>query len=174
MALLKKGDVVTHLFAPPPEAIIDDAGKILPAVLDARTRGVWFDMGHGRGGHFRWDIAEKVLAAGFLPDTLSTDWTPGGRVAQFVDFPTVMSKLMHLGMTLDQVVACATCNAAQVFPAFRDRGTLKVGATADVALLELRNGAFEFIDNYDGKQTGKQRLFPVGTVLAGKWIPRPA
>jgi len=174
MALLKKGDVVTHLFAPPPEAIIDDAGKILPAVLDARERGVWFDMGHGRGGHFRWDIAEKVLAAGFLPDTLSTDWTPGGRVAQFVDFPTVMSKLMHLGMTLEQVVACATSNAAQVFPAFRDRGTLKIGAIADVALLELRNGAFEFIDNYNGKQTGKQRLFPVGTVLAGKWIPRPA
>ena len=174
MALLKKGDVVTHLFAPPPEAIIDDAGKILPAVLDARKRGVWFDMGHGRGGHFRWDIAEKVLAAGFLPDTLSTDWTPGGRVAQFVDFPTVMSKLMHLGMTLEQVVACATSNAAQVFPAFRDRGSLKVGARADVALLELRNGAFEFIDNYNGKQTGKQRLFPVGTVLAGKWIPRPA
>lgn len=174
MALLKKGDVVTHLFAPPPEAIINDAGNILPAVLDARKRGVWFDMGHGRGGHFRWDIAEKVLAAGFLPDTLSTDWTPGGRVAQFVDFPTVMSKLMHLGMTLEQVVACATSNAAQVFPAFRDRGTLKVGARADVALLELRNGAFEFIDNYNGKQTGKQRLFPVGTVLAGKWIPRPA
>ena len=174
MALLKKGDVVTHLFAPPPEAIIDDAGNILPAVVEARKRGVWFDMGHGRGGHFRWDIAEKVLVAGFLPDTLSTDWTPGGRVAQFVDFPTVMSKLMHLGMTLEQVVACATCNAAQVFPAFRDRGTLKVGATADVALLEMRNGAFEFIDNYDGKQTAKQSLFPVGTVLAGKWIPRPA
>ena len=174
MALLKKGDVVTHLFAPPPQAIIDEAGKILPSVLDARKRGVWFDMGQGRGGHFRWDVAEKILAAGFLPDTLSTDWTPGGRVSQFVDFPTVMSKLMHLGMTLDQVAACATSTAAQVFPAFRDRGTLKVGAVADVALLELRTGAFDFIDNYDGKRTGKQRPFPVGTILAGKWIPRSA
>lgn len=174
MALLKKGDVVTHLFAPPPEAIIDDAGKILPSVLEARKRGVWFDMGHGRGGHFRWDMAEKILAAGFLPDTLSTDWTPGGRATQFVDFPTVMSKLMYLGMTLEQVVACATSNAAQVFPAFHNKGSLKVGATADVALLELRDGAFDFIDNYDGKRTAKQRLFPAGTVLAGKWIPRPA
>ncbi|MCA0202690.1 MAG: hypothetical protein LCH56_17985, partial [Proteobacteria bacterium] len=96
MVLMQKGDVVTHLFAPPPQAIVDDGGKILPSVLEARQRGVWFDMGHGRGGHFRWDTTEKILAAGFLPDTLSTDWTPQGRVAQFVDLPTVMSKLMYL------------------------------------------------------------------------------
>jgi dihydroorotase len=113
-----------------------------------------------------------VLAAGFLPDTLSTDWTPGGRVSQFVDFPTVMSKLMLLGMTLDQVVACATINAARVFEPFRDKGTLKVGAVADVALLELRDGEFEFLDNYNGKRVARRKLSPAGTVLAGKWIPR--
>ena len=174
MGLLKKGDVVTHLFAPPPEAIIDDAGKILPSVLEARARGVWFDMGHGRGGHFRWDIAEKILAAGFLPDTLSTDWTPEGRVSQFVDFPTVMSKLMHLGVSLEQVVAMATSNPAKVFEVFRGKGTLAAGTVADVALLELRSGEFEFIDNYQGKRIGKQKLVPAGTVLAGKWIPRQA
>ncbi len=174
MALMKKGDVVTHLFAPPPGAIVDEAGKILPSVLEARQRGVWFDMGHGRGGHFRWDTAEKILAAGFLPDTLSTDWTPQGRVAQFVDLPTVMSKLMYLGMTLEQVVACVTSSAARVFESFRDKGSLKAGAPADVSLLELRGGAFDFLDNYNEKRTGKQKLFPAGTVLAGKWIPRPA
>ena len=174
MVLMQKGDVVTHLFAPPPQAIVDDGGKILPSVLEARQRGVWFDMGHGRGGHFRWDTTEKILAAGFLPDTLSTDWTPQGRVAQFVDLPTVMSKLMYLGMTLDQVVACVTSNAARVFEAFHGKGSLKVGAPADVSLLELRSGAFDFLDNYNEKRVGKQKLFPVGTVLAGKWIPRPA
>ena len=172
LAILKPGDVVTHLFAPPPNAIIDDGGRILPEVTAARGRGIWFDMGHGRGGHFRWDTAEKILAAGFLPDTLSTDWTPEGRATQFVDFPTVMSKLMHLGMTLEQVVACATVNAARVFPVFRDRGTLKAGAPADVAVLEMRSGDFEFIDNYQGKRSVKQKLFPAGTVLAGKWVPR--
>lgn len=174
MALMKKGDIVTHLFAPPPEAIVDDAGKILPSVIEARQRGVWFDMGHGRGGHFRWDTTEKILAAGFLPDTLSTDWTPQGRVAQFVDLPTVMSKLMYLGMSLEQVVACVTCNAARVFEAFREKGSLKVGSPADISLLELRGGGFDFLDNYNEKRTGKQKLFPAGTVLAGKWIPRPA
>jgi dihydroorotase len=168
--LLKTGDVVTHMFAPPPNSIIDDAGHILPEVDGARRRGVKFDLGNGRTGHLRWDIAERVLKAGFLPDTFSTDWTPEGRTAQIIDFPNVMSKFLMMGMTLDQVIACATANASRVFPVFLDRGTLKVGATADIAVLELREGSFEFVDNFENKRTGKQRLFPSATVLAGKRV----
>ena len=65
------------------------------------------------------------------------------------------------------MVACATVNASRVFPLFNDRGTLNVGAPADVAVLELREGTFEFVDNYENKRTGRQRLFPSGTVLGG-------
>jgi dihydroorotase len=168
--LLKSGDVVTHMFAPPPNSIIDDEGHILPEVIAARRRGVRFDLGNGRVGHLRWDIAERVLKAGFLPDTFSTDWTPEGRTAQVIDFPNVMSKFLMLGMTIDQVVACATANAARAFEVFRGRGTLNVGAPADVAVLELREGTFEFVDNYENKRTGRQRLFPIATVLAGKKV----
>ncbi len=170
LALLKPGDIVTHMFAPPPNSIIDDNGHILPEVLAARRRGVLFDLGNGRTGHLRWDIAERVLQAGFLPDTFSTDWTPEGRTAQVIDFPNVMSKFLMLGMSLDQVVACATVLASRAFPVFRNRGTLKVGAPADVAVLELREGMFEFVDNYGNKRTGRQRLFPSATVLAGKRV----
>jgi dihydroorotase len=170
LALLKRGDIVTHMFAPPPNSIIDDAGHILPEVTAARRRGVRFDLGNGRTGHLRWDIAERVLQAGFLPDTFSTDWTPEGRTAQIIDFPNVMSKFLMLGMSLDQVVACATVNASSAFPVFHNRGTLKVGAPADVAVLELREGMFEFVDNFGNKRTGRQRLFPSATVLAGKRV----
>ena len=171
LELLKPGDIVTHMFAPPPNSIVDEAGRILPAVLAARRRGVWFDVGNGRTGHLRWDIVERVMAAGFWPDTLSTDWTLEGRVAQVIDFPNVMSKFLDFGMPLDQVVARATVNASRVFEVFRDRGTLNVGAPADVAVLELRQGSFEFVDNYGNKRTGRQRLFPKGTVLGGKLVP---
>ena len=170
LALLKSGDVVTHMFAPPPNSIIDDAGHILPEVLAARRRGVRFDLGNGRAGHLRWDMAESILKAGFLPDTFSTDWTPEGRAAGVIDFPNVISKFLMLGMTIDQVIACATINAARAFPVFRDRGTLKVGAPADVAVLELREGNFEFVDNFKNQRTGRQRLFPIATVLAGKRV----
>jgi len=168
--LLKSGDIVTHMFAPPPNSIIDDDGHILPEVLAARRRGVHFDLGNGRTGHLRWDMAERILKAGFLPDTFSTDWTPEGRPAQVVNFPNVMSKFLMLGMTLDQVIACATINAAHAFPVFHDRGTLKIGAPADIAVLELKEGTFDFVDNFEGKRNGRQRLFPSATVLGGKRI----
>lgn len=170
LGLLKRGDVVTHMFAPPPNSIIDEGGHILPAVLAARHRGVWFDVGNGRTGHLRWDIVDRVLKQGFLPDTFSTDWTPQGRTAGVIDFPNVMSKFLNSGMPLDQVIARATSNAARIFPIFKGRGTLNTGAPADIAILELREGTFEFVDNYENKRTGRQRLFPSVTVLGGKQV----
>jgi dihydroorotase len=170
LAVLKPGDIVTHMFAPPPSSIIDSNGHILPEVIAARRRGVFFDVGNGRTGHLRWDIVDAVLKERFLPDTFSTDWTPEGRAEQVINFPNCMSKFLNLGMPIDQVVARATVNAARVFPVFHGRGTLNVGAPADVAILELREGAFEFVDNYGNKRSGKQRLFPSGTVLGGKQV----
>jgi dihydroorotase len=82
-----------------------------------------------------------------------------------------MSKFLLLGMSLDQVIACVSSNAARVFETFHDRGTLNAGAPADVALLELREGAFEFVDNFGGKRTGQHRLFPSATVIGGKRVP---
>jgi dihydroorotase len=170
LALLKPGDIVTHMFAPPPNSIIDSNGHILPEVIAARRRGVFFDVGNGRVGHLRWDIVDAVLKEKFLPDTFSTDWTPEGRAEQVINFPNCMSKFLNLGMPLDQVIARATVNAARVFPVFHGRGTLNVGAPADVAILELREGSFEFVDNFGNKRSGKQRLFPSATVLGGKQV----
>jgi dihydroorotase len=170
LALLKPGDIVTHMFAPPPNSIIDSNGHILPEVIAARRRGVFFDVGNGRTGHMRWDIVDAVLRERFLPDTFSTDWTVEARTEQVINFPQVMSKFLNLGMPIDQVIARATVNSARIFPVFHGRGTLNVGAPADVAILELREGTFEFADNYGNKRTGKQRLFPSATVLGGKQV----
>jgi dihydroorotase len=169
--LLKRGDVVTHMFAPPPNSIIDDSGRILPEVLAARRRGVWFDVGNGQTGHMRWDTVGAIMKAGFRPDTVSTDWNTNSRMTGVIDLPNCMSKLLGYGMTLDQTIACATVNASRLFPLFKDRGTLNVGAPADVALLELRKGNFEFLDNFKNTITGSQRLFPSATVLGGKRVP---
>jgi dihydroorotase len=170
--MLKRGDIVTHMFAPPPNSIIDDSGHILPEVLAARRRGVWFDIGNGVTGHMRWDTIGAIMKAGFWPDTSSTDWGTNSRKTGVIDLPNCMSKLLGYGMTASQAIARATVNAARIFPLFNDRGTLNVGAPADVAILELREGNFEFLDNYKGTITGRQRFFPSGTVLAGKRIPR--
>ena len=173
VAQLKPGDIVTHMFAPPPNSIIDDSGHILSEVLAARRRGVWFDVANGRTGHLRWDTFDAILQSGFWPDTISTDGSTTSRAAaSVIDLPNVMSKFLNFGMSLDQVIARATLNASRIYPLFRDRGTLNVGAPADVAVLELRQGSFEFVDNYGNLRSGRQRLFPSETVLDGRRAPR--
>ena len=172
LALLKRGDIVTHLYAPGMNGILDDKGNLFPEVAAARRRGILFDFGNGVADHFDWDTVEKATRQGFWPDTLSTDWNVRSKTTGVVDFPNVMSKFFMFGMPLSQIIACATVHAARVFPSFDDRGTLNVGAPADVAILELREGTFEFLDNYKGTRTGRQRLFPAGTVLAGKKVQR--
>ena len=155
------------------DSIIDANDHILPEVLAARRRGVWFDVANGRTGHLEWGTFDRILQAGFWPDTISTDGNTTSQTAESViDFPNVLSKFLNFGMTLDQVITRATVNASRIFPLFHDRGTLNVGAPADVAVLELREGTFEFVDNYENTRTGRQRLFPSETVLSGERVPR--
>jgi dihydroorotase len=170
LALLKRGDIVTHMYAPGKNGILDEQGRLFPEVTAARRRGILFDFGNGVADHFDWAAVEKATKQGFWPDTFSTDWNVMSKTTGVVDFPNVMSKFIMFGMPLSQIIACATVNAARVFPSFDDRGTLNIGAPADVAILELREGSFEFLDNYKGVRTGRQRLFPAGTVLAGKRV----
>jgi dihydroorotase len=171
-ALLKRGDIVTHIYAPGAHSLLDDRGRLIPEVMAARRRGIVFDFGNGVVDHFDWDTVGKATKQDFWPDTFSTDWNVMSRTTGVVDLPNVMSKFIMFGMPLREIIAAATVNAARVFPSFDDRGTLNVGAPADVAILELREGTFEFLDNYKGTRTGRQRLFPAGTVLAGKIAPR--
>src|SRR5258705_617604 len=116
--LLKRGDIVTHMFAPPPNSIVDDTGRILPAVLAARQRGVWFDVGNGQTGHMRWDTVDLIMKTGFWPDTFSTDWNANSRTTGVIDFANCMSKLFGYGMTVSEAVARATLNPSRIFPLF--------------------------------------------------------
>jgi dihydroorotase len=174
VGLLKRGDIVTHMFAPPPNSIIDDEGHIAPEVLAARQRGVWFDVGNGQTGHMRWDTIQAIMKTGFWPDTFSTDWTGNSRTTGVIDLPNCMSKLLGYGMSVPDAIARATWTPSRIFSVFKDRGTLSVGSPADVAVLELREGTFEFLDNFKNTITGHQRFFPAGTVLGGKRIAKSA
>ena len=119
LPLMRAGDIVTHMYAPPPNSIIDDNGRILPEVLAARRRGVWFDVGNGQTGHMRWDIVERIMKAGFWPDSFSTDWNANSKTTGVIDFPNCMSKLLGYGMSVEQAVARATVNPARMFPLFQ-------------------------------------------------------
>jgi dihydroorotase len=170
LALLRPGDLVTHMYAPAPHGMLDDNGRVLPQVLQARKRGVLFDFGNGRTAHWTWEVAERAMQQGFLPDTISSDSTGAGLTDQVLNLANVMSKFLLLGMPIDQVIARVTANAARAIPEFKSYGTLRTGAVADVAVLELREGDFEFADNYKGQRTGHRRLFPYAVVMGGKKV----
>ncbi len=167
LALMKKGDVVTHSFNSHPYGLLDESGKITPEVADARARGVLFDVGHGAGS-FSFEVMEKCLAQGFRPDTISSDLYSANLEGPVYDLVTTLSKFLPLGLSVREVIERSTVNSARVFNFGAEIGTLKPGAEADVSVLELREGQFTFTDS-DGKtRTGGQMLAPVVTVRDGK------
>ena len=167
LALMHKGDVVTHSFNSHPNGLLDQDGKLAPEVSEARARGVLFDVGHGAGS-FSFTTIEKCLAQGFLPDTISSDLYSANIDGPVYDLPTTLSKFLLLGMSLGEVVERATARSAIVFNFGSQIGTLKPGAEADVSVFKLEEGEFTFTDS-DGKtRTGRQKLVPEVTVKGGR------
>ena len=176
--LLRPRDILTHCYtgAPNPAGqftnIVQD-GKLLPAALAAKKRGVVFDVGHG-GGSFDYTIAEAAIAQGAPPDTISSDMhvfsgnTPG------MPFLTwVMSKFLNMGFSLEQVVAMATINPARAIEKLPKLGTLQVGAPGDVSILDMVEGQVQFVDTRKNTRAGKVHLRPVQTVAGGTAFGRP-
>jgi len=175
---LRPGDVLTHCFSGASNEaghgtnIVQD-GKLLPAALEAKKRGVIFDVGHG-GGSFDYTIAEAAMAQGCMPDTLSSDVhvfsanTPG-----MPYLPWVMSKFLGLGFSLSDVVRMSTVAPARVIERIPKHGTLQIGAPADMSIMELVEGPVDFVDTRSNKRTGKAYLKPLGTVIAGVVSGRP-
>jgi dihydroorotase len=120
--------------------------------------------------HWNWEVAQRGIEQGFAPDTLSSDLNVPGRTAQVFDLPNVLSKFLLLGMSLNDVIACATRNSARAFRELNEYGTLRPGSAADVTLLELTRGSFEFVDNYAGARTGQEKLVTRGVIVAGKRV----
>ncbi|HEY7285750.1 MAG TPA: hypothetical protein VH497_09925 [Vicinamibacterales bacterium] len=170
LELLQPGDIVTHIYSPPPHSLLDDGGHVLPEIKAARARGIRFDVGNGRTAHLTWPVVDAATRDGFWADTISSDITGPGRTFRVFDLPTVISKFLMLGLPLDRAVACVTNEAARNVTAFKGLGTLVPGAPADVAILELQQGQFEFVDNVDAKRTGRQKLVTTGVVMNGRIV----
>jgi len=176
--LLRPGDILTHSYSGAPNLagaftnIVQD-GRLLPAALAAKRRGVVFDVGHG-GGSFDYTVAEAAIAQGCPPDTISSDiHVVSGNTPGMPYLTWVMSKFLGLGFTLEQVVAMATVNPAKVINRAPKLGTLQIGAPGDVAIMELVEGPVSFVDTRNNTRSGRAYLKPVQTVTAGVVFGRP-
>ena len=164
---LRPGDVLTHCYRPFPNAPVDGAGHVKAAVLAARERGVLFDIGHGKGS-FSWKTARAMMAAGFPPDTISSDVHMLCINGPAYDQVTTMSKFLCLGMDLNTIVASSTVNAARVLRR-PELGSLKPGSVGDASVLTVRSGRFDYEDVLGEVVTGEQKIAPEGIVVGGQW-----
>ncbi|MEA2526336.1 MAG: dihydroorotase [Thermomicrobiales bacterium] len=167
LAVMRRGDVLTHTYHGLEHGILDERGKIRPSVRAARDRGVIFDVGHGQGS-FDWDVCERALAQDFPPTTISSDlhkYNVGGPV---FDLATTVSKFLLLGLSLDDALAKATAAPARVVGMEGKIGTLSPGAHGDAVVLDLQEGAFDFQDSRGVTRMGNLRLEPVTVVKAGR------
>jgi len=170
--LLRPGDILTHAYSGAGNNTVQ-GGKLLPAARAAKQRGVVIDVGHG-GGSFDFTVCEPAMQQGMPPDTISSDIhsvsinTPG-----YPTLPWVMSKFLALGLSLEEVVARATVEPGKVIGRVPGLGTLQVGAPADLAIMDVVDGAVEFVDTRKNTRTGKRKLVPYLTIRGGRPFGRP-
>jgi dihydroorotase len=161
---LRPGDISTHMYLDS-VPMIDDNGKLMPYLLEARKRGVIFDVGHGAGS-FLWRQAVPAIAQGFPPDSISTDLHISSMNAGMKDMTNVMSKFLNMNIPLDKVIADSTWAPAREIK-HEELGNLSVGAPADVTVLRLERGNFGYTDSYGARRAGNQRLDCEMTVRDG-------
>jgi dihydroorotase len=166
---MRPGDIHTHVFAQQFPIILAD-GKINPIMAEARARGVIFDVGHGSGS-FWFRNAVPAEKQGFIPDSFSTDLHTGNYTV--VSMNDVMSKFLAMGVPLDDVIRRSTVNpATEIHRA--ELGTLSIGKDADIAVLELSQGRFGYIDCGVAKMDGNVRLTTRMTIRAGRILYDPS
>jgi dihydroorotase len=165
--MLRPGDVITHCFRPFPNAPCTGQGSVRQAVLNARKRGVLFDVGHG-GGSFAFKTARAMLANGFEPDTISSDVHTLCIEGPAFDQVTTMSKFLCMGMSLSDVIKASTLNAAVALQRM-EYGSLKPGSLGDATILSVREGRFDYVDVVGEHLIGDRRIVSEGVVLKGRW-----
>lgn len=167
---LRPGDVITHCYTPQKPSIIDDRGRLLPLVRNAKERGVIFDVGHA-GGHFDYDLVERAMGEGLVPDIISSDLH--GRLSQpgfgvVGDLPTTLTKFLAMGMSLEQIIACCTINPARAI-GWEDRiGNLEVGREADISVLQIVDEPVNLRDSRGNERLHKRRIAAKWTMRAGE------
>jgi dihydroorotase len=167
VSLLRPGDVLTHAFRPFPNSPATAQGTVKKVVLEARERGVFFDIGHGKGS-FAFKTARAMLANGFYPDTISSDIHVLCINGPAFDQVTTMSKFLCMGMPFPDVVAASTVIAAMALRR-PELGSLKPGSVGDATLLSIREGKFDYVDVVGEHLIGDRKIASEGVVIGGRW-----
>ena len=173
VSLLRPGDTLAHVYSAMPDGIMGQSQSIPPAVFEALEKGIHFDIGYGL--NFSYDIASRMLEAGIVPHTISSDVHAdfnGYHDDSKLDYSLcgAMTRLWGLGMALEQVIARTTYHPAQLIREENEIGTLAVGSRADITVLNCEQGPWTLSDGQAETLTVDQRLIPAWVIRAGELI----
>jgi dihydroorotase len=174
LALLKRGDILTHTFTIPTPRVDNlfggptQAERVLPQILELKDRGILTE-GQMVNSHHMWEVSEKAFAQNWIPDLLGTDMgTVNAEMPNGILLPWTMTQYLHLGLTVEQVIERVTLTPTKAFKFSERIGTLAEGAAADVTVTDLQQGSFELLDQKRQKRIGKQKFLPVAAIHGGK------
>ena len=163
---MRPGDILTHCFTGLTMKLVDDEGRLHDHAKRAWDAGVIMDVGHGTGS-FSFQTAEAVLSTGRRPDVISTDLHQLSVNGPAYDLPTCMSKFLHLGIPLRDVVRAASSRPAEILGIEREVGTLRPGSQADIAVFRLLRGRFPLYDIAGEMREAEELLVNTVTVVGG-------
>jgi dihydroorotase len=172
--VLRPGDIYTHVYGGSiaanagRQAVVDENRRLRAGMLEAQERGIIFDVGHG-GGSFFYEVAVPAFKQGLRPNTISTDLHTGSMNAGMKDILNVASKMMDMGMSLQEVIEASTWTPAKVIKR-EELGHLGEGAEADIAVLGLKQGSFGFVDSRGFVKPGNRKLEAELTLRAGRVV----
>ena len=160
---LDAGDIVTHCFNGKPGGnIFDNGGSLLPEAGAALDRGVLFDVGHGAAS-FSFAIGERAMQQGIVPHIISTDLHVRSRPGVVRDLATTMSKMLYLGMNLEEIIEAVTSTPARSIGRL-ELAAVKPGAEANITLFEVVKESKEVFDSLRQPRTLQQVIRPIATV----------
>ena len=168
---MRPGDIHTHCYARH-IPVINENGRVNTDILKAQERGRIFDVGHGAGS-FVFRNAVPAIDQGYIPNSISTDLHGANTNGPVVNLLNVMSKFLCLGLSLEDVIQRTTVNSARIIR-HSELGTLRVGSSADIAVIKLSEGNFSYADTSAGKITGDKKLECFMTFLDGKIVYDPS
>jgi dihydroorotase len=155
LELVRPGDLITPAYEP---------GM---AGVDARRRGVLFDVGHSSRFSFRQAV--PAVRKGFLPDVISTAMDKTSLLLPRADMMTTLSKFLNIGVPLEQLIERATVRPARAIKR-PELAALREGGLADIAVIEMQTGRFGFLDGEQKRLRGNRRLRAVLTIRKGEVV----
>ena len=166
---LKKGDVLCHTLAGNSDAmkVIDENGNIKKSVLEARERGVIFDLSHGTNA-YSYETAEAAWKAGFFVDTISSDLHGGNINGPVFSLAVVLTKMRGLtGKPWHWILNKTIAQPVRLLNLTDKALEVYEGMRADLTIYKIEEGQFTYLDSKKLERTFSEKITPCYTCKGG-------